>query len=133
MVPTVTGSVHVGVLAPAEVSKYPLTPCAVTPSTPEPFVYATAPAVLSPLNVIVPLEVMPVSPVIVPVAVRLPLFAIVNFATEDADAVKISCDSVWFNIANAFPYVVAFVRYSPPMFAGAVVVPTTNWDATVAA
>ena len=38
--------------------------------------YTTAPAVFNPENVIVPLEVNPVSPVSVPVAAMFPLFAI---------------------------------------------------------
>jgi len=45
---------------------------------------------VKPENVIVPLEVSPVRPVSVPVAVKLPFLAIVNFVAPDADAVKIS-------------------------------------------
>jgi len=41
-----------------------------------------------------PLEVIPVSPVMVPVAVRLPLFAIVNFGVPAEDAEKISPELV---------------------------------------
>jgi len=42
----------------------------------------------------VPADVRPVSPVNVPVAAMLPLFAIVNLVEPDADAVKISPELV---------------------------------------
>jgi hypothetical protein len=54
-----------------------------------------------PERVTVPLEVIPVSPVIVPVATRLPLLATVNLVAPLALAVKILPELVWLIIAAA--------------------------------
>jgi len=50
----------------------------------------TIPTALNPVNWILPADVIPWRPVIVPVAVRLPLFAMVNFGVPAEDAEKIS-------------------------------------------
>jgi len=69
--------------------------------TPEPLVW-TIPAELSPEKVMVPEEVIPVKPVIVPVARRFPLLLTVNLVVPEEEAVRRSPEFVWLTIREAF-------------------------------